>query len=181
MAKRDQFYWHQGTMCDAAMGWYPIFPLHWFEIFMVRSLPLTIIILSIQLEKLQFLATRHALLYILKHSNYTFQLKFENSLALLDRLTYNKQIHVSNSMHWDCSCLAILKIWTKKIPSLFYISNALSFFRSQNVLGWSKFFVPDQKFIYILWQSQTFFARQKDDLHSVKLVFVPAQKFLKRH
>ena len=43
------------------------------------------------------------------------------------------------------------------------------------------FFVPDQKFIHILWQSQTFCARQKDDLHSVKLVFVPAQKVLKRH
>ena len=41
---------------------------------------------------------------------------------------------------------------------------------------WSKFFVPDQKSIYILWQSQTFCARQKDDLHSIKLVFVPAQK-----
>ena len=26
-----------------------------------------------------------------------------------------------------------------------------------------------------------FFARQKDDLHSVKLVSVPAQKVLKRH
>ena len=55
-----------------------------------------------------------------------------------------------------------------------HCSNALSFFRS-------KFFVPDQKFIYILWQSQTFCAQQKDDLHSAKLVFVPAQKFLKRH
>ena len=43
-----------------------------------------------------------------------------------------------------------------------------------------KFFVSDQKFIYILCQSQTFCARQKDDLHSVKLVFVPAQKFVKR-
>ena len=43
------------------------------------------------------------------------------------------------------------------------------------------FFEPAQKFIYILCQSQTFCARQKDDLHSVKLVFVPAQKFLKRH
>ena len=52
--------------------------------------------------------------------------------------------------------------------------NALSFYRSQNVSGWSKFFVPDQKFIYILRQSQTFCARQKDDLHSVKLVFVRA-------
>ena len=30
----------------------------------------------------------------------------------------------------------------------------------------------------ILWQSQTFCARQKDILHSVKLFFVPAKKFL---
>ena len=33
----------------------------------------------------------------------------------------------------------------------------------------------------LLWQPQSFCARQKDDLHSVKLVFVPLQKFLKRH
>ena len=66
-------------------------------------------------------------------------------------------------------------------PSTALSFNALSFYRSQNVLGWSKFFVPVQKFIYILWQSQTFCARQKDDLHSVKVVFVLAQKFLKRH
>ena len=50
-------------------------------------------------------------------------------------------------------------------------TNALSFYRSQNVLGRSKCFVPNQKIIYILWQSQIFFARQKDDLHSVKFVF----------
>ena len=60
-------------------------------------------------------------------------------------------------------------------------THALSFYRSQNVFGWSKYFVPDQKFIYILRQSQIYCARQKDDLHSVKLVFVPAQKFCKRH
>ena len=60
-------------------------------------------------------------------------------------------------------------------------TNALSFYKSQNVLCWSKFFVPDQKFIYILWHSQTFCARQKDDLHSAQLVFAMAQKFLKRH
>ena len=44
--------------------------------------------------------------------------------------------------------------------------------------------MPDQKFIYILWQSQTFCARQKDDLHSVKLVFeeaLNAVKFLGWH
>ena len=61
---------------------------------------------------------------------------------------------------------------------LFY---ALSFYRSQNVLCSSKFFEPAQKFIYTLCQLQTFCARQKDDLHSVKLVSVLAQKFLKRH
>ena len=53
-------------------------------------------------------------------------------------------------------------------------TDALSFYRSRNVLGWSKSFVPDQKFIYLLWQSQKFWARQKDDLHSIKL-------FLCRH
>jgi hypothetical protein len=41
--------------------------------------------------------------------------------------------------------------------------------------------VSDQKFIYLLCQSQIFCARQKDDLHSVKLVFVPAKKFLNRY
>ena len=38
------------------------------------------------------------------------------------------------------------------------------------------FQIPDQKIIYILLQSQTFCAKL-----SVKLVFVPAQKVLKRH
>ena len=71
--------------------------------------------------------------------------------------------------------------WSFSILGMFILTCALSFYKSQNVLGLSKFFVPDQKFIYILWQSQNFCARQKDDLHSVKLVFVPAQKFLKRH
>ena len=37
----------------------------------------------------------------------------------------------------------------------------------------------DQKFIYILWWSQTFSARQKDDLHSVKLVFEDALNAVK--
>ena len=41
------------------------------------------------------------------------------------------------------------------------------------------FFVPDQKFIYILWQSQTFCARLKDDLHSVKLDFEEALNAVK--
>ena len=61
------------------------------------------------------------------------------------------------------------------------LTYALSFYMSQNVLCQSKFFVSYQKVIYILCQSQTFCASTKDDLHSVKLVFVLAQKFLKRH
>ena len=36
--------------------------------------------------------------------------------------------------------------------------------------------MPDQKFNYILWQSQTFCARQKDDLNSVKIVFCAGTK-----
>jgi hypothetical protein len=39
--------------------------------------------------------------------------------------------------------------------------------------------VLDQKFIYILWQTQKFCARQKDDLHSVKLVFEEALNAVK--
>ena len=46
----------------------------------------------------------------------------------------------------------------------FHLFNDLSLYRSQNVLGWSKLFVPDQKIIHIMWQSQTFCARKKDDL-----------------
>ena len=41
----------------------------------------------------------------------------------------------------------------------------MSFHRSQNVLRWFQCFVPDQKFIYILWQSLTFCARPKIYLH----------------
>ena len=73
----------------------------------------------------------------------------------------------------------VQKIWTS--PKYFETCSALSFYRSQNVLCWSKFFESAQKFIYILCQSQTFCARQKNDLHSAKLSFVPAQKFSKRH
>ena len=39
--------------------------------------------------------------------------------------------------------------------------------------------MPDQKFIYILWQSQKFCARQKDDLNLVKLVFEEALNAVK--
>ena len=38
--------------------------------------------------------------------------------------------------------------------------------------------MPDH-FFYILWQSQTFCGREKDDLHSVKLVFEEALNAVK--
>ena len=41
--------------------------------------------------------------------------------------------------------------------------------------GLVQIFCARPKNIYTLWQSQTFCARQKEDLHSVKLVFVPAK------
>ena len=44
------------------------------------------------------------------------------------------------------------------------------FWAGPNVLCQTK------KFIYILWQSQKFCARQKDDLHSVKLFFCAGTK-----
>ena len=87
---------------------------------------------------------------------------------------------------WSTPCISTFigswSVWPRGTVYIRIVSSyALSFYRSQNVLCWSKFFVSDQKFIYILCQSQTFCARPKDDLHSVKLVFVLAQKFLKRH
>ena len=45
----------------------------------------------------------------------------------------------------------------------------------------SNFLCQTKNFIYLLCQLQTFCARHKDDLHSVKLVFVLAQKSIKRH
>ena len=40
----------------------------------------------------------------------------------------------------------------------------------------SNFLCRTKNFFYILWQSQTFCARQKDDLHSVKLLFCAGTK-----
>ena len=87
--------------------------------------------------------------------------------------TRPQEFAISSVLFWPPFIWRIF--WRRKIQLA-----ALSFYRSQNVLCWSKCFVSDQKFIYILCQAQTFCARQKDDLHSVKLVFVPTQKFLKR-
>ena len=62
-----------------------------------------------------------------------------------------------------------------------YIHNCIPSFqksfiyRSTNIMGWSKLFMPDQILvIFILCQSQNNCARPKDVFHSVDLVFVPA-------
>ena len=75
-------------------------------------------------------------------------------------------------LHWGSTKIFwgrtfFVRDWGQKTS----LTNALSFYRSQKVLYWSKFFEPAQKLIYVLCQSQTFCARQKDYLHSVRLVF----------
>ena len=82
--------------------------------------------------------------------------------------TYLEEQEQQNSLQTEKFAKA--EIWTSwkvnKFQSVFLFIFALSFYRSQNVLCWSKCFVLDQKSIYILCQSQTFCARQIDDLHS---------------
>ena len=60
---------------------------------------------------------------------------------------------------------------------IFWDLNALSFYRSQNILGSSKFIVPDQILIYILCQSQSYCARPKDDFYSANLVYCASTKY----
>ena len=50
---------------------------------------------------------------------------------------------------------------------------AMSFYRSQNLLGWSKYSVQDQKIIYILWQSQKSFLKRRT---KCRQIFGLAQK-----
>ena len=63
-----------------------------------------------------------------------------------------------------------------KSQEYWVLTYALSFYRSRNVLGWSKFFVPDQKFICILWQSQAFCARKKRCFAFSKIGFCAGTK-----
>jgi hypothetical protein len=55
-------------------------------------------------------------------------------------------------------------------------TDALSLYRSQKILGRSKHFVPEIKWIDILCKSQTFCARPKDDLRSVNSFFFASAK-----
>ena len=103
-------------------------------------------------------------LKFIKYSPSTFQVGMDNLCPSSSHLClWFSMVIVSSSnlQSWKGAKNALLSI-------------ALSFYRSQNVLCWSKFFVSDQKFIYILCQSQRFCTRQKYDLASVKL-------FLYRH
>ena len=85
----------------------------------------------------------------------------------LDRREYRARYELRLAPKMDHSYNTLPHFWTFSDPPTY----ALSFYRSQNVLGWSKMFVSKQKFG----------ARQKYDLHSVNLFYVLAQKFLKRH
>ena len=77
----------------------------------------------------------------------------------------------------DCPDSMVVTVSLNVLIYLFIMNTyALSFYRSQNILAWSNFFVPYQKLIYILPMSQTFFPRPKDDLRLVNSVLVPEQK-----
>ena len=54
-----------------------------------------------------------------------------------------------------------------KITNIAVRIYASSFYMSQNILGWSKFFGLDQKLICILCQPQAIWATSKDDFQSV--------------
>ena len=57
------------------------------------------------------------------------------------------------------------------------ITYALSFYRSQNVLSWSKFFVPYQKLIYILCQTKRWVSYSKFSFCAGTKLFGGALKF----
>ena len=137
---------------------------------------------SFHFQLVYFQACETVLLSGHQKATYLYTLMFYNVISYCS--IYAKEIYerknwlpyvtiteTSQVKHLGMSATKLTLEWTK------VSCNALSFYRTQNVLGWSKFFVPDQKFIYILWQSQNFCARQKDDLHSVKEA-LNAVKFL---
>ena len=90
---------------------------------------------------------------------------------------FKKEVTVLKSqntiLHPSQICILIFE------PDLRIHSNASSFYRSQNIFGWSKIFVLYQKLIYILCLFQTFCARLKDHFHLINSMYV--QNFLGRH
>ena len=75
------------------------------------------------------------------------------------------------------------RFWIKSliILSVPMDNNALSFYRSQNVLSWSKYFGHNQKLIYIFLPVPNILGHAKKDFRSVNLVFewaLNAIKFL---
>ena len=87
-----------------------------------------------------------------QNSKQTIQVKTASYISHVD--SYSQIISRSNIF----ACISD-KVKFIIIFELNYWCKTNAFYGSQNVLGWSKCFVPDQKFIYILWQSQTFCTR----------------------
>ena len=110
----------------------------------------------------------------------TFQYRFITNTS--DIFSNSKEKGVNSGVYWKFERREILcsKIWlgSGNIPS-FLINRywCLVLLQVPKCFGLVQFFCARPKFIFILWQSQTFCARQKDDLHSVKLVFVPHKSF----
>ena len=123
---------------------------------------------------------------------FTFAKKREIALPLLPSKNHFSYGHSENylkspwwyfSIYWNAKKISRIicenyKIFNMSFGS--YILMPCPFTGPKLFWAGPNFFAPDQKFVYILWQSQTFCVRQKDDLYSAKLVFAPAQMFLKR-
>ena len=103
-------------------------------------------------------------------TNSTFQSKI--SKKFWSKITF----YVSNELatnFWSNISFYTSNVILKKVIKEILVkieSFALSFYRSQNILGWSKLFVPYQKLNYILRLSQTFCPRPRDTLPLVNSV-----------
>ena len=71
-----------------------------------------------------------------------------------------------------CDVLSACTVFMRTVSS-----NAFSLLQVPKFFGLVQIFCGRPKFICIFWQSQTFCARQKDDLHSVNLVFMRHKRF----
>ena len=79
------------------------------------------------------------------------------------------------------SCIQFFVVLLCFSNNLVHVSYALSFYRSQNDLSWSKFFEPSQKFDCIQCLFKNFCAGIKTNFTEFKPSICLAQNFLKRH
>jgi hypothetical protein len=124
---------------------------------------------------------RQSRIYVTNHYCHIWSRGFDS--RLVPSTIFTNSLHCSRWIYHcsHCKFFFLDWIWIVSVP---LIMNALSFYRSQNVLCQSKFFVSDQKFIYILCQTKRWFAFSKIGSCAGTKVFeeaLNAVKFLDRH